>query len=84
MEALLGLQTIPTGSIHWLPVTYAQYQHLMNNTGDDPATYANKTDFTDDNGKKTQYDPILRDFLLCDGREYENYKYPELAKILWG
>lgn len=85
MEALLGLQTIPTGSIHWLPVTYAQYQHLMNNTDDDPAeTYANKTDFTDDNGEKTQYDPILRDFLLCDGREYQNYKYPELAKILWG
>lgn len=84
MEALLGLQTIPTGSIHWLPVTYAQYQHLMNNTGDDPATYANKTDFTDDNGEKTQYDPILRDFLLCDGREYDNYRYPELAKILWG
>ena len=28
-------------------------------------------------------DPIIRDFLLCDGREYNAIDFPELAKTLW-
>jgi hypothetical protein len=29
-------------------------------------------------------DPLIRDFLLCDGRQYRTKDFPELAKILWG
>ena len=75
MEALLSLKTIPTGSIHWLPVTYEQYNALMPNTEGDPSFYANKSQTTD---------TLLRDFLLCDGRQYNTHDYPELAKTLWG
>ena len=74
MEALLDLQTIPTGSIHWFPVTLAQYKALVNANGQKPNTSFN-------NGKPV--DPLLRDFLLCDGRRYNNKDFPELAKILW-
>jgi hypothetical protein len=29
-------------------------------------------------------DPLIRDFLLCDGRKYLTKDFPELAKTLWG
>ena len=77
LEALLDLQTIPTGSIHWFPVTLEQYQQLVLDNGKKP-----NTSFI--NGDDTQpVDPLLRDFLLCDGRRYNNRDFPELAKILW-
>lgn len=74
LEALLDLQTIPTGSIHWFPVTIDQYKLLVEANGKKP----NKSF----NGNE-KVDPLLRDFLLCDGRRYNNKDFPELAKILW-
>lgn len=68
-EALLDLQTIPTGSIHFVPVSLSQYLTLM---GDNKPNV-----YTSDN------DPIIRDFLLCDGRRYNSRDFPELAKVLW-
>jgi hypothetical protein len=77
LEALLDLQTIPTGSIHWFPVTLEQYKELVSKNGKKP-----NTSFI--NGDDTKpVDPLLRDFLLCDGRKYNNRDFPELAKILW-
>lgn len=77
LEALLDLQTIPTGSIHWFPVTLDQYKQLVKSNGNKP-----NTSFI--NGDETKpVDPLLRDFLLCDGRKYNNRDFPELAKILW-
>lgn len=74
---MLDLQTIPTGSIHWFPVTLDQYKQLVKSNGNKP-----NTSFI--NGDETKpVDPLLRDFLLCDGRKYNNRDFPELAKILW-
>lgn len=78
MEALLELETIPTGSVHWFPVTIEQYKNLVENNG-----YRHNKSFTSENGE-TPCDPLVRDFLLCDGRKYWNRDFPELAKILWG
>lgn len=77
MEALLELETIPTGSIHWFPVTLKQYINLVNQNGgrhNKSFTSAEET---------TPCDPLVRDFLLCDGRKYMNRDFPELAKTLW-
>lgn len=81
METLLSVQSVPTGSIHWLPVTYSQYKALVNNTKSYPNHYFKK----DDSGENTKnpVDPIIRDYLLCDGRQYKSSHFPELAKILW-
>lgn len=80
MQALLSLKTIPTGSIHWLPVTYEQYKVLMGK--DDYAKELDPADFA--NLVSDKNNTLLRDFLLCDGRQYDTYKFPELAKVLWG
>lgn len=79
MDVLLDFETIPTGSIHWFPVTIEQYKSLVKNNGNWP----NRSHFIDSN---TEYkvDPLVRDFLLCDGRQYNIKDFPELAKILWG
>lgn len=75
METLLSIQSVPTGSIHWLPVTFNQYATLIKQG----KQYPNRS-FTERN----EYaDPIIRDYLLCDGRKYRSYEFPELAKILW-
>ena len=79
LDALLDLQTIPTGSIHFVPVNITQYKALLgiSETGTNgkashkPNIYSDSTD------------PIVRDFLLCDGRRYNTKDFPELAKILW-
>lgn len=78
MEALLDLQTIPTGSVHFVPVNVQQYKALLR-TGQRPniCSYNNGT-------KDYNTDPIVRDFLLCDGRQYYTADFPELAKTLWG
>ena len=75
MEALLDLQTIPTGSIHFVPVTMEQYKKL---TTDNSTAISHRP-----NCNKEGTDPIVRDFLLCDGRKYNRKDYPELAKMLW-
>lgn len=82
IEALLSLQTIPTGSVHFVPVTLQQYQALTH-FEDSKFQIPNKN-FTNNSSKGTPTDPLIRDFLLCDGREYNNADFPELAKILWG
>lgn len=77
LEALLDFQTIPTGSIHWFPVSIDQFKTLVNNNGKSP-----NVNFTSDT-EDYKVCPLLRDFLLCDGRLYYNRDFPELAKILW-
>lgn len=77
MEALLELETIPTGSVHWFPVTVEQYKALVSANGG-----KHNKSFTSED-EKTHCDPLVRDFLLCDGRKYWNRDFPELAKTLW-
>lgn len=67
IEILRSFETVPTGSIHWCPVNIEQYKTLC---GDD-----NKHNITNK-------DPLVRDFLICDGRKYSCADFPELAKIL--
>ena len=80
METLLSFQSVPTGSIHWFPVTLEQYLQLISEN-QFPNRYFKKTS----TGVDTQIpaDPIIRDYLLCDGRKYKSEEFPELAKILW-
>lgn len=82
MEALLSIKSVPTGSIHWLPVTYEQYAILVNDGKQYPNHYFRKDDTG--NNTTTAADPIIRDYLLCDGRKHKSSHFPELAKILWG
>lgn len=81
METLLSFQSVPTGSIHWFPVTYEQYRMLINQN-QYPNRYFKKTTTGLDDTQKPA-DPIIRDYLLCDGRKYKSEEFPELAKILW-
>lgn len=69
-EALMSFCTVPTGSVHFVPVSINQYKELINNT------LPNCTDNSNE--------PIVRDFLLCDGRKYFIKDFPELAKVLAG
>lgn len=70
-EELTKLSALPTGSIHWIPVNIEQYQKLLEKS--------NNTH----NSNDINCDTLIRDFLLCDGKEYNNIDYPELAKILY-
>lgn len=80
MQALLDLETIPTGSIHFVPVSIADYKALCLNSGKrqlpNQSFIGNQQDLGTCN-------PIIRDFLLCDGRKYKTTDFPELAKVLW-
>lgn len=71
-EALMSFHTVPTGSVHFIPVSIEQYISLITN-----GSLPNCTD-------GTVNDPIVRDFLLCDGRKYHIKDFPELAKVLAG
>lgn len=82
MEALLSVKSVATGSIHWLPVTYEQYAELVNDGKQFPNHYFRKNVSYKDTEKPA--DPIIRDYLICDGRKHKSAKFPELAKILWG
>ena len=90
METLLSVQSVPTGSVHWLPVTYEQYCTLIKGNKDeddknDNHFYPNKF-YRVENSQVDETrptDPIIRDYLLCDGRKYKSDQFPELAKILW-
>ena len=83
-EALLSVQSVPTGSIHWVPVTYEQYSLLVNNNSSSqfqvPNKFYKQSEISD---TVKPCDPIIRDYLLCDGRKYKTEDFPELAKILW-
>lgn len=74
-EALLDLQSLPPGSIHFTPMTIHEYAKLL------MEGYPNSYFLKDG---ETPNDPIARDFLICDGSLYRNQDYPELAKILEG
>jgi hypothetical protein len=68
-EALMSLSSIPTGSIHAIPVNIEQYQALLKRSKGHNIVAENN-------------DPLIRDFLLCDGSYYRSTDFPELAKIL--
>lgn len=70
-DELSRLSGLPTGSIQWIPLTIKQYQELRDKSD-------NKH-----NSSSLKCDPIIRDFLLCDGARYKNEDFPELAKILY-
>lgn len=72
IEILRSFETIPTGSIHWCPVTIEQYKTLCEKQS---KQYTHNI---------TDSDPLIRDFLVCDGRKYMCADFPELAKILNG
>lgn len=80
METLLSIQSVPTGSIHWFPVTYEQYESLVNKGHQYPNHYFKKNGTNDTDNPA---DPLIRDYLLCDGRKYKSSDFPELAKILY-
>lgn len=71
LEALLSMESVPTGSVHFFPLTLTQYKALKG-----------KHNMMYDNGQEA--DPIIRDYLLCDGSRYYVKDFPELAKILYG
>lgn len=92
-EALMSFHTVPTGSVHFVPVTIGQYKQLMEKS----KTYPNCPYFKDKDKKNKDSkdvdnentddgnnEPIVRDFLLCDGRKYWIKDFPELAKVLNG
>lgn len=76
MEALMSLNTLPSGSIHFTPITIEQYAALCRK-----GMVHNRYKY-DNNSKEA--DPIVRDFLLCDGRAYYTSDFPELARVLYG
>ena len=71
-EALAELNSLPTGSIHWIPVNIKQYEALLNK------------DTNRHNSDDLNANTLIRDFLLCDGSRYKSKDFPELAKILNG
>jgi hypothetical protein len=70
-DSMSNLKSLPAGSIHWVPITIAQYYSLLSNANNEH------------NGKNLNSDSIIRDFLLCDGGVYHIKDYPELAKVLY-
>lgn len=79
-EALLSFQSVPTGSVHWVPVSVEQYKALID-AQQYPNHYYKKNN--EGNNSLEAVDPIVRDYLICDGRKYPTKEFPELAKILW-
>lgn len=75
VEALIDLKTIPAGSIQYVPITVTEYNKLI--IEGRPNRY-----YCEDGTSKT--DPIVRDYLICDGSLYNNEDFPELAKVLNG
>lgn len=69
-EALAELTSLPTGSIHWIPVNLEEYSALLNREGNEH------------NSSNLKANTLIRDFLLCDGSLYKSKDFPELAKIL--
>lgn len=73
LESMLDLCTTPTGAIHYVPIKLSEYNKLM--AQGRPNNFKNATG----NGSN---DPIIRDYLVCDGSLYRNIDFPELAKVL--
>lgn len=80
MDVLMDVCSLPTGSIHFAPITIKAYNALLMK-GKPNKFYC---DERDSNGNLVPNSPIVRDFLLCDGSLYNNTDFPELAKILEG
>lgn len=72
-EALAELNSLPAGSIHWVPVNIEEYEALLK-----------KSDANKHNSDDLNANTLIRDFLLCDGSRYKSKDFPELAKILNG
>lgn len=72
-EALAELNSLPSGSIHWIPVNIKEYEALLK-----------KNESNKHNSDDLKANTLIRDFLLCDGSRYNNKDFPELAKILNG
>lgn len=67
---LLEVDSVPTGSVHFIPISPSNYSaFLMKNSGPNIANLQNNT--------------LIRDYLICDGKEYDSVAFPELAKILY-
>lgn len=77
-DSMNELRSLPTGSIHWMPVSIKQYEELLNRKD------AANNKVNSHNGNNLFADTIIRDFLLCDGSLYNIKDFPELAKILKG
>lgn len=71
-DTLLKMTALPTGSIHWFPISIKSYESLL------------KKSNNRHNGDDLESDSIIRDFLLCDGSQYKVEDFPELAKVLKG
>lgn len=74
MESLLDLQTVPTGCIQYVPVNLEQYTEMLK--------LGKPNEYYMTANKKVANDPIIRDYLICDGSLYRNKDFPELSKIL--
>lgn len=68
-EALLKLSAVPSGSIHFVPINIKQYDALLKKS-------------KGHNISALDNDPLIRDYLLCDGSYYRSTDFPELAKVL--
>ena len=69
-SALMELSSVPTGSIHKVPINLTQYKALLAKSKGHNITAENN-------------DPLIRDYLLCDGSFYRVKDFPELAKMLY-
>ena len=72
-EALLEISAVPTGSIHFIPLNITQYNALLEKSRKAGGGHNITVDGND---------PLIRDYLLCDGSYYRSVDFPELAKIL--
>lgn len=73
-EYLLDICSVPTGTITWFPLTIQQYTELYVKGHRPNVWRKSETELTD---------PIVRDYLLCDGSRYFTRDFPELAKVLY-
>lgn len=74
MESLLDLQTVPTGAVQYVPMNLEQYTAMLK--------LGKPNEFYRTGADKVSNDPIIRDYLICDGSLYRNKDFPELSKVL--
>ena len=79
-ENLLKVSGVPTGSIHYIPINPQYYKEIyLDNLEASLAGEINTH-----NAGTLNNNPLIRDYLVCDGSKYNNIDYPELAKVLYG
>lgn len=79
-ENLLKVSGVPTGSIHYIPINPQYYKEIyLDNLEASLAGEVNTH-----NAGTLNNNPLIRDYLVCDGSKYNNIDYPELAKVLYG